>query len=167
MRGRGGQDQHWDDDQGYSQGYAQSYAQGYADDGDSYGYDEQGYADADYDQYSGGYGAYDDDAAYADDARGLVLQREQSLVNVSSTVTTHGVPLLSYTRTMNRFYTSRKQKLSLGRFKCEVCGERIRWWAWQTPNGGRTHDGCYERLAWMWTNLYAQQQRLNNEGRLD
>ena len=171
MRGRGGQDQHWDDDQGYSQGYAQSYAQGYAqgyaDDGDSYGYDEQGYADANYDQYGGGYGAYDDDAAYADDARGIVLQREQSLVNVSSTVTTHGVPLLSYTRTMNRFYTSRKQKLSLGRFKCEVCGERIRWWAWQKPTGGRTHDGCYERLAWMWTNLYAHQQRLNNEGRLD
>ncbi|HEU5349078.1 MAG TPA: hypothetical protein VFU63_10755, partial [Ktedonobacterales bacterium] len=97
----------------------------------------------------------------------LVLQREQSLVNVSSTVTTHGVPLLSYTRTMNRFYTSRKQKLSFGRFKCEVCGERIRWWAWQTPTGNRTHDGCYERLAWMWTNLYAQQQRMANEGRLD
>ena len=123
MRGRGGQNQQWDDDQGY--------AQGYGGDGNSYGYSDQNYADADYDQYGGGYGEYDDDGMYGqDDARGLVLQREQSLVNVSSTVTTHGVPLLSYTRTMNRFYTSRKQKLSLGRFKCEVCGERIRWWAW-------------------------------------
>jgi hypothetical protein len=164
MRGRGARNQQWEDNQGY--------AQEYADDGDSYGYSEQNYADVGYDQsgydQSGEYGDYDDDAGYGqDDARGLVLQREQSLVNVSSTVTAHGVPLLSYTRTMNRFYTSRKQKLSLGRFKCEVCGERIRWWAWQTPTGGRTHDGCYERLAWMWTNLYAQQQRMNNEGRLD
>jgi hypothetical protein len=144
MRGRGERYEQWDNNYGY------------ADNGESYGYDEQNYAD----QYDG----YDDYAE--DDARGLVLQREQSLVGVSSTVTNHGVPLLSYTRTMNRFYNSRKQKLSFGRFKCEVCGERIRWWAWQTPNGGRTHDGCYERLAWMWTNLYAQQQHLANEGRL-
>jgi hypothetical protein len=155
MRGRSERYQQWDD------------GQGYADDGESYGYGEQNYSDADYGQY-GQYSEYDDDAMYAqDDAQGLVLQREQSLVGVSSTVTAHGVPLLSYTRTMNRFYTSRKQKLSFGRFKCEVCGERIRWWAWQTPTGNRTHDGCYERLAWMWTNLYAQQQRLANEGRLD
>ncbi len=150
MRGRSERYQQWDDNQGY--------------DGESYGYDEQNYSNADYDQY----GDYDDDGMYAqDDGRGLVLQREQSLVGVSSTVTSHGVPLLSYTRTMNRFYSSRKQKLSFYRFKCEVCGERIRGWAWQTPNGNRTHDGCYERLAWMWTNLYAQQQRLANEGRLD
>ena len=74
----------------------------------------------------GQYGEYDDDAMYAqDDAQGLVLQREQSLVGVSSTVTAHGVPLLSYTRTMNRFYTSRKQKLSFGRFKCGWDS----WWA--------------------------------------
>jgi hypothetical protein len=151
MRGRNEQyQQQWDNEQGY------------ADDGESYGYGEQNYTDY------GQYGEYDDDAMYAqDDGRGLVLQREQSLVGVSSTVTEHGVPLLSYTRTMNRFYSNRKQKLSLYRFKCEVCGERIRGWAWQTPSGNRTHDGCYERLAWMWTNLYAQQQRLANEGRLD
>src|SRR6185437_10977136 len=150
MRGRSERYQQWDD------------GQGYADDGESYGYGEQNYSDADYGQY-GQYGEYDDDAMYAqDDAQGLVLQREQSLVGVSSTVTSHGVPLLSYTRTMNRFYSSRKQKLSLYRFKCEVCGERIRGWAWQTPTGNRTHDGCYERLAWMWTNLYAQQQRAAN-----
>lgn len=155
MRGRSEQHQQWDDNQRY------------ADDSESYGYGEQNYSDADYGQY-GQYGEYDDDGMYAqDDARGLVLQREQSLVNVSSTITAHGAPLLSYSRTMNRFYNNRKQKLSFGRFKCEVCGERIRWWAWQTPTGNRTHDGCYERLAWMWTNLYAQQQRLNNEGRLD
>ena len=157
MRGRSARNQQWDDQQGY------------ADDGESYGYNEQYYSDADYDQYGNDqYGDYDDGAMYAqDDERGLVLQREQSLVGVSSTVTAHGVPLLSYTRTMNRFYNSRKQKLSLGRFKCEVCGERIRWWAWQTPTGNRTHDGCYERLAWTWTNLYAQQQRMANEGRFD
>ena len=39
--------------------------------------------------------------------------------------------------TMNRFYTTRRQRLSLGRFKCEVCGERIRWWAWETPTKTR------------------------------
>jgi len=107
------------------------------------------------------------DCGGCDAAIALKAGAEQSLVGVSSTVTSHGVPLLSYTRTMNRFYSSRKQKLSLYRFKCEVCGERIRGWAWQTPTGNRTHDGCYERLAWMWTNLYAQQQRAANEGRLD
>jgi hypothetical protein len=158
MRGRSERYQQWDDDQGYTGN------------GESYGYGEQGYANAEHDQYGqyGDYNGYDDDDMYAqDDGRGLVLQREQSLVGVSSTVTSHGVPLLSYTRTMNRFYSSRKQKLSFYRFKCEVCGERIRGWAWQTPNGNRTHDGCYERLAWMWTNLYAQQQRAANEGRLD
>ena len=103
----------------------------------------------------------------ADQAQGLLLQREQSLVNVSTTVTHHGTPLLSYTRTMSRFYTNRKQRFSAGRFKCEVCGERIRFWAWETGNGNRTHDGCYERLAWMWTNLYAQQQRMAAEGNFE
>lgn len=137
--------------------------------------DEEEYGDA------GAY-AYEDDAYFGDanpnggdqeewygeeDERGLVLQSEHSLVGVSNTVTHHGVPLLSYTRTMNRFYTNRKQKLSLGRFKCEVCGDRIRFWAWETGTGTRTHDGCYERLAWTWTNLYAQQQRLAAEGRLE
>ncbi len=114
----------------------------------------------------------DDDAAWDDDralmeleqAQGFMVQREQSLVNVSSTVTHHGTPLLSYTRTMNRFYTNRKQRLSLGRYSCEVCGERIRLWAWETPTGNRTHDGCYERLAWTWTTMYAQQQRVAAEG---
>jgi hypothetical protein len=115
------------------------------------------YDDGGYDQYSG----------YDDEERGLVLQREQSLVNISSTVTDHGAPLLSYTRTMSRFYNNRRQRLSLFRHKCEVCGERIRFWAWQTPEGNVTHDGCYERLAWTWTNLYAHQQRLAAEGRLD
>jgi len=115
------------------------------------------------------HGQYDDGGydGYEDDGPGLVLQREQSLVNVSQTVTQHGAPLLSYTRTMNRFYNSRKQSLSLGIHRCEVCGDRIRFWAWRTPEGNITHDGCYERLAWTWTNLYAQQQRLASEGRLD
>lgn len=119
----------------------------------------------DYEQYDDEYaGDYDADA---DGERGLILQTEQSLVGISSTVTQHGAPLLSYTRTMNRFYTNRRQKLSLGRFACEVCGERIRLWAWETPNGNRTHDGCYERLAWTWTNLYAQQQQLASRGEFE
>ena len=64
---------------------------------------------------------YDDDDMYAqDDGRGL----RREIAGRSSTVTSHGVPLLSYTRTINRFYSSRKQKLSLYRFKCEVCGEQ-------------------------------------------
>ncbi len=138
--------------------------------------DEDGYGnDSAYDDYQDmGYADPDDDMAYAGDAwdgaedeRGLVLQPEHSLVGVSDAVTHHGVPLLSYSRTMNRFYTSRKQRLSLGRFRCEVCGERIRFWAWETTNGNRTHDGCYERLAWTWTNLYAQQQRLAAQGRFE
>lgn len=119
----------------------------------------------DYEQYDDQYaGDYDPDAG---GERGLILQTEQSLVGISSTVTQHGAPLLSYTRTMNRFYTNRRQKLSLGRFACEVCGERIRLWAWETPNGNRTHDGCYERLAWTWTNLYAQQQQLASRGEFE
>ncbi|HEX6818597.1 MAG TPA: hypothetical protein VF120_09500 [Ktedonobacterales bacterium] len=116
---------------------------------DQYGYDE-GYADE-----------------YDDEERGLVFQQEQSLVNVSQTITEHGAPLLSYTRTMNRFYANRKQRLSLFLLTCEVCGERIKFWAWRTPEGNVTHDGCYERLAWTWTNLYAHQQRLASEGLLE
>ncbi|HEX8730505.1 MAG TPA: hypothetical protein VF725_00485 [Ktedonobacterales bacterium] len=121
-----------------------------------------------YDQYADEYGdEVGDDAYVGDDDRGLILQTEQSLVNISSTVTQHGAPLLSYTRTMNRFYQNRRQRLSLGRYACEVCGERIRLWAWETPNGNRTHDGCYERLAWTWTNLYAQQQALASRGQFE
>lgn len=122
-----------------------------------------------YDDYAGGEGGdYDGGEWYPEEEeRGLILQQDQSLVGVSNTVTQHGVPLLSYTRTMNRFYSSRKQRLSLGRFKCEVCGDRIRFWAWQTETGTRTHDGCYERLAWTWTNLYAHQQRLAAQGNLE
>ncbi len=110
---------------------------------------------------------FDADTYQDEDERGLILQTEQSLVGISSTVTQHGAPLLSYTRTMNRFYNNRRQRLSLGRYSCEVCGERIRLWAWETPNGNRTHDGCYERLAWTWTNLYAQQQQLASRGEFE
>jgi len=116
------------------------------------------------------YGAtegFDEGEYPADEERGLMLQPEQSLVNISSTITQHGAPLLSYSRTMNRFYATRKQRLSMGRFKCEVCGERISMWAWETSNGKRTHEECYERLAWAWTNLYAQQQRQANEGNFE
>ena len=135
----------WDDEEAYS-GASEAY---YNDDqgGDDYESEGEWYA--------------------SDEERGLVLQPEHSLVGISNTVTHHGVPLLSYTRTMNRFYTSRKQRLSFGRFRCEVCGTRIRWWAWVTDTGTHTHDGCYERLAWTWTNLYAQQQRLASQGNLE
>lgn len=139
-------------------------------DGDNDGYGDYG----PYDNAPGyGYGGYEDQDSgdyegwENDNEQGLMLQPEHSLVGVSNTVTHHGAPLLSYTRTMNRFYTSRRQRLSLGRFKCEVCGERIRWWAWETPTKTRTHDACYERLAWTWTNLYAQQQRLASQGLLE
>ena len=153
MRGRK-QQQGWEDnDEDYGYGNAQDDYDGYS---DAYGYDDQGdYAYADDEYYPGA------------DEQGLILQRDQSLVGVSSTVTQHGVPLLSYTRTMSRFYKNRKQTLSLGRHKCEVCGERIRFWAWETPNGNRTHDGCYERLAWTWTNLYSYQQHLASEGKFE
>lgn len=136
----------WEDQAGAADDY------GDYDGADVRAYDDSGYSD--------GYG-------YEDGERGLILQTEQSLVGVSSTVTQHGAPLLSYTRTMSRFYNNRRQRLSLGRYSCEVCGERIRFWAYETPNGNRTHDGCYERLAWTWTNLYAEQQRLASEGRLE
>lgn len=145
------------------------------DDGDEYAGNAYDGQYAGYDDYSGEAGGYDDRWGGPDsralvpdaDAQGLMLQEEQSLVNVSSTITQHGAPLLSYTRTMNRFYTNRKQRLSLGRFRCEVCKVRIRLWAWETENGKRTHDGCYERLAWTWTNLYAVQQRMAAEGRFE
>ncbi len=148
MRSRNAQRGGWEDDpQGQS---------GYYDQPD---YDDYGGED-DYDPVQAGWNSEDDE-------RGLVLQQEQSLVGVSNTVTQHGVPLLSYSRTMSRFYNNRKQRLSLGRFKCEVCGTRIRFWAWQNEAGKRTHDGCYERLAWTWTNVYAMQQRLASEGRFE
>jgi len=164
MRSRGANNGGWEEEEGYA-----ARDGGYQDAG---GYQDDGYQDA------GGYDEYGQDGTYGDDGydgawggeqeeRGLVLQPEHSLVGVSSTVTHHGAPLLSYTHTMNRFYASRKQKLSLGRFKCEVCGDRIRLWAWETDNGNRTHDGCYERMAWTWTNLYAHQQRLAADGRLE
>ena len=149
MPGRSMRSQQWDDEEEYGDAGA------YADEDDAY-YGAASPNGGDQEEWYG-----------EEDERGLVLQSEHSLVGVSNTVTHHGVPLLSYTRTMNRFYTNRKQKLSLGRFKCEVCGDRIRFWAWETATGTRTHDGCYERLAWTWTNLYAQQQRLASEGRLD
>ena len=151
-------DNGWDDPR-LARGYdtAESYgADIYADE------DDGGYADP------AGYGAPEGvDAGEEGDERGLVLSQDESLVGVSSIVTQHGTPILSYTRTMNRFYTTRKQRLSLGRHRCEVCGERIRFWSFETPTGSHTHDGCYERMAWMWTNVYAQQQRLASEGRLD
>jgi hypothetical protein len=148
MRGQKKRSRGWDDESHSDYNEAAGY--GYGDYDDQYG--EPGY---------NGYGQWEDDE------QGLVLQPEHSLVGVSNTVTHHGVPLLSYTRTMNRFYTTRKQRLSLGRFKCEVCGERIRWWAWETGTRTRTHDGCYERLAWTWTNVYAQQQKLASQGLLE
>ena len=151
MRGRGRQSDAWREDE-YGGGNA------YAMDDGAYSSYDGAYADP----YKGEEPYYDED-----EGPGLILQQDQSLVNVSSTVTTHGAPLLSYTRTMNRFYTNRRQRLSLGRFKCEVCGTRIRFWAYETPTRQRTHDGCYERLAWMWTNLYAQQQHLASLGQLD
>ena len=156
MPGRGRSRGDWDSD-GDQGGY---------DTGERYIEDDGGYT-SDGDAYAG----YDAEGGYPgdgeDDERGLILRRDQSLVGVSTTVTQHGAPMLSYTRTMNRFYASRKQRLSLGRHRCEVCGQRIRFWSYRTPTGSHTHDGCYERLAWTWTNLYAQQQRLASEGRLD
>jgi hypothetical protein len=154
MAGRKKRSQTRDDEDQYTgsrhaSGYDTSYDQGYA------GYDD-GYDDG-YDQ---GYTGFDDE-------QGLVLNTDESLVGVSSTITQHGAPLLSYTSTMSRFYAGRKQRLSLGRHKCQVCGERIRFWSFQTPDRKHTHDACYERLAWAWTNLYAQQQRLAEEGQFE
>ena len=145
-------------DYGGYDGYAQD-AGGYdmaEEYGAAEGYDgAQGYAGGEYGEYA------------PDEERGLMLRPEESLVNVSSTITQHGAPLLSYSRTMSRFYATRKQRMSMGRFKCDVCGDRISMWAWETPSGKRMHDGCYERLAWNWTNLYAQQQRMAAEGNFE
>jgi hypothetical protein len=91
-----------------------------------------------------------------------------SLVGVSATVTNYGASLLSYTRTMSRFYQTRRQVLSMGRHRCVICNERIPGWAWLSPDGGgHAHDGCYDRLAWAWANLYAQQQRMATRGELE
>jgi hypothetical protein len=149
MRARRHADQDWDDG-GYGYDAESAYGNAYADD-----YSEGG-------QEPDAYGPGEED-----DERGLVLRTDESLVGVSNIVTQHGTPILSYTRTMSRFYSSRKQRLSLLRHKCEVCGDRIRFWSFETPNGTHTHDGCYERLAWTWTNLYAQQQQMALEGRLE
>jgi hypothetical protein len=152
--GRQYTDDAWDDD---GRGHDRDPRAAYSDNRDDSEYAESDdYGDA------GPGGPYE-----GDDERGLVLRTDESLVGVSSIVTQHGTPILSYTRTMNRFYTSRKQRLSLGRHKCEVCGDRIRFWSFETPTGSHTHDGCYERLAWTWTTLYAQQQRLASEGLLE
>jgi hypothetical protein len=160
MAGRKKRSQTWDDQDQYTGGHsAGDYDQGY-DQRYDIGYDQaydDGYGSSYHDGYDDGY----------DDGPGLILDTDQSLVGVSSTITQHGAPLLSYTSTMSRFYAGRKQRLSLGRHKCQVCGERIRFWSFQTPDGKRTHDACYERLAWAWTNLYAHQQRLASEGQLD
>src|SRR5215469_7099776 len=77
--------------------------------------DAAGYGYGNYDDQfdEPGYDGYGQYGQWEDDEQGLVLQPEHSLVGVSNTVTHHGVPLLSYTRTMNRFYTTRKQRLSL------------------------------------------------------
>jgi hypothetical protein len=149
MPGRQRYADNWEDDRSAGGGRGLPYG---------HDYDDGGYADE-----------YDtpDDAYGEEEERGLVLRQDDSLVGVSSTITQHGTPLLSYTRTMNRFYSNRKQRLSLGRHRCEVCGDRIRFWSFETPDGTHTHDGCYERLAWTWTALYAQQQRLATEGNLE
>lgn len=162
MRARKQQFEEWSGGDEYGSYTDWRQPTGYANQGDEPGYalaeQGQGYDEPSYDlvQWDAGEGE-----------QGLMLQPDSSLVGVSNTVTHHGAPLLSYTRTMNRFYTSRKQKLSLGRHKCEVCHERIRFWAWETPNGQHTHDGCYERMAWTWTNLYAQQQTLTAMGKFE
>jgi hypothetical protein len=121
---------------------------------------------------------YDDDAyagrrdlaPYEDEQRGL-MEAEQppvpSLVGVSATVTNYGAPLLSYTRTMQHFYQSRKRVLSMGRLKCAICSERIAGWAWAGPDErSHAHDACYDRLAWAWANVYGEQQHLANRGEL-
>jgi len=157
----------WDDNEADAYGQQGDYGgyHGYAQDAGGYDMAEE-YGAEGYDGYDGYEGA--EDGEYApDEERGLTLRPEESLVNVSSTITQHGAPLLSYSRTMSRFYATRKQRMSMGRFKCDVCGDRISMWAWETPNGKRTHDGCYERLAWNWTNLYAQQQRMASEGNFE
>ncbi len=138
------------------------------------------YDDWDYQPDEGGYGDYQ---GYGDDEdqgqyglapyeeRGL-MQAEQppvpSLVGVSATVTNYGAPLLSYTRTMQRFYQTRKRVLSMGRIKCAICNERISGWAWLGPDkNSHAHDGCYDRMAWAWASVYADQQHMAARGELD
>ena len=129
-------------------------------------------ADVDYDAYEGDpqseqYGMM----PYPDSERGVGAAGNQSLpslVGVSATITNYGAPLLSYTRTMTRFYQSRKQVMSFGRIKCAICNDRITGWAWTTPGAdGHAHDGCYDRLAWAWASVYAEQQQTANRGQTE
>lgn len=113
------------------------------------------------------YPEFGEGALYGDEDEGPILDPRNSLVDSSQVITDIGAPLLSYTNTMSRFYRSRKQRLSLGRHVCAVCGERIGFWSYESPEGQRSHDGCYERLAWQWTHLFAQQQRMAAAGELD
>ncbi len=129
--------------------------------------DEQNYTDyGDYGDYGG-----QELAHYDYEERGLIPAEAPpvpSLVGVSATVTNYGAPLLSYTRTMQRFYQSRKRVLSMGRMKCAICNERISGWAWLGPDkNSHAHDGCYDRMAWAWSNVYAEQQHLDGRGELD
>lgn len=139
---------------------------------------------ADYPAITGGYDGLEEDF-YEDDADGTGRAMQPydemgerglqagppapmpSLVGISATVTNYGSPLLSYSRTMQRFYQGRRQVLSIGRHKCVICNERISGWAWLSPNGGHAHDGCYDRLAWTWASVYAEQQHLAARGELD
>ncbi|MEO7002908.1 MAG: hypothetical protein ABI068_13900, partial [Ktedonobacterales bacterium] len=93
--------------QGY-QGQYQDQSQGYQNwdehgaDAAQYGANDDGYAG-----YENGFGyesGYEDGEQYdeyadANEERGLMLQTDQSLVGVSTTITHHGSPLLSYSRT--------------------------------------------------------------------
>ena len=91
-----------------------------------------------------------------------------SLVGVSATITNYGAPLLSYTRTMQHFYQTRKRVMSMGRIKCAICEDRIAGWAWLGPDSNsHAHDGCYDRMAWTWASVYAQQQQMAGRGELD
>jgi len=129
---------------------------------------DQGYGD-----YQG-YGEYEDQGQYGlapYGERGLMPTDQPpvpSLVGVSATITNYGAPLLSYTRTMQRFYQSRKRVLSMGRMKCAICSERISGWAWLGPDkNSHAHDGCYDRMAWAWASVYADQQHQAARGELD
>lgn len=140
---------------------------------DQAGYNQTGYGQAGYDE--DGYDQDDEQHAlmpYDDRGAERGLQAAEpiplpSLVGVSATVTNYGSPLLSYSRTMTRFYQARKQVLSLGRHKCAICSDRITGWAWLAPNGGHAHDGCYDRLAWAWATVYAEQQHMAACGELE
>jgi hypothetical protein len=132
------------------------------------------YDEWDYQPDDQGYGDYDDDQGrdlMPYEERGMVAAEQPpvpSLVGVSATVTNYGAPLLSYTRTMQRFYQSRKRVLSMGRIKCAICSERISGWAWLGPDkNSHAHDGCYDRLAWAWASVYGEQQHLAGRGELD